>query len=312
MKRKRKEVKIKPMSIKKILVPFDFSEYSANALREAIVIARTFMAQIELIHVITPVYMTSTSRGALIPYESSFYKKIMNEATKKLTSIAKEIETKEAIKINVKTSLNIIYTAILDHADKIKADLIIMGTHGTSGVQEFFIGSNAYRIVNKSSCPVITVQKKITKKGFKSIVLPIRSELNSRQKVNLVALLAKAFMSTVYITGYTDSGSKTETMKVKSYMAQVEKFLNSEAIEFKSAFITGTNFTKSIIDHALKNKADLIAIMTNHDFSIDQIFSGVYAQQFVNHSKLPVLCVPNTLDFEYSFTNPLLGSLEFN
>lgn len=309
MRKKRNTLKAKPIRIKKILVPLDFSECSSNALREAIFMARVLMAEIELIHVITPVYITSTSYEALVPYDSLFYKRLMKHASKRLAFVAAEIETKEAIKVRFKTSLNVVYGAILSHAKKINADLIIMGAHGTSGIKEFFVGSNAYRVVSEAECPVITVQKRITKKGFNKIVLPVRAELNSRQKVNLVATLAKAFMATILITGYVKNNDPVKKRKVKLYMKQVETFLAKEAINFKSTFISNQNFTKAIIQHAKINRANLIAIMKNHDFGFDQLLTGPYAQQFVNHSSIPVLSVPNTLEFEYTYENPLTGGL---
>jgi len=307
MAKRRSKAKAVRVSIKKILVPLDFSECSSNALGEAIFIAKTFSAKIELVHVITPVYIASNSSELHVPYDTINYERMLLKAEKNLASMAKQIEKREIIKVGVKAILNTPYIGILEHAKKTKADLIIMGTHGTSGVKEFFAGSNAYRVVSESLCPVITVQNRITKKGFRSIVLPIRSEINSRQKVNLVAVLAKAFLSTVHITGYTKNGNKNERFKVKQYVKQVEELFIKESINFESSFIDDDNFTKSIIRHAKTVKADLIAVMTSHDFSLDQLLSGPYAQQFVNHSKLPVLSVPNTLDFEYSFENPLSG-----
>jgi nucleotide-binding universal stress UspA family protein len=297
MKKKRSNVKLQPVKIKQILVPIDFSEFSSNALREAIHIARIFTAKIELIHVVTPVYVTGNE--TLIPRGDAFYGKLLKQAEKGLVKIAKEVEAREAIKISVKTSLNTVHAAILEHAEKTKTNLIVMGTHGTGGVKEFFAGSNAYRVVSESECPVLTVQKRTARKGFKKIVLPLRTELNSRQKVNLVATLAKAFMSEIIIAGYTDGKNESEARKIALYANQVEKFLNKEAIACSKTFINDKNFTKAIIDHAKKHKADLVAVMTNHDFSLSQILNGPYAQQFVNHSPIPVLSVPNTLQFEY-------------
>ncbi|WP_396127461.1 universal stress protein [Aurantibacillus circumpalustris] len=174
-----------------------------------------------------------------------------------------------------------------------------MGTHGTSGVTEFFVGSTAFRVVNHASCPVLTVQKRSTKKSYKTIIVPIRAELNSRNKVNLVAKIAKTFSSKIIVTGYTSGNNKTEKEKVKQYVSQVIAFLKNEGIEYESVFLSNSNFTKAILDHAKEQKADLLAIMTKHDFSLAQIINGTYAQQFVNHSKIPVLSVPDTLKFEF-------------
>ncbi|MEO6303742.1 MAG: universal stress protein, partial [Bacteroidia bacterium] len=113
-------------------------------------------------------------------------------------------------------------------------------------------------------------------------------------------------MSKILIVGYTNN--KNDTVKVKQYVAQVEKFLKHEAIECKPFFINDENFTESILNFASKQKADLVAIMTDHSFSLKQMLNGTHAQQFVNHSKIPVLSSPNTLQFDYSYMPSLSGT----
>ncbi|MDO9000396.1 universal stress protein [Sediminibacterium sp.] len=308
MKKSRTKPKLTATKIKRILVPFDFSEHSSNALRQAIFMAKCFTAEIDLLHVVAPVYATPTYAG-LMPVNDAFYDKQIKNINNSLKKIATDASTKEGVTINYKASLNVIHREILDYAKKRKTDLIIMGTHGVSGVVEFFAGSNAFRVVSESKCPVITVQKRSAAKGFKKIILPVRSELNSRQKVNLVATLAKTFNAEIYVVGYVENSDKTEKTKVVSYVKQVVNFLKQESISHQTSIITDSNFTKAILKLANEQKADLVAVMTSHDFSLDQIFSGTYSQQFVNHSKIPVLSIPNTLEFEYSYANPLTGGM---
>ena len=293
----KKHTSSKSTKISGILVPIDFSLHSSNALRQAILMAKQFSAQIDLLHAITPIYLSANS--ALVPVGDVFYNRLLKEARITLEKIAEAINAKEKIVINVKASLGPVAETIINYSKKIKANLIIMGTHGTAGVTEFFVGSNAFRVVNHAPCPVLTVQKRSTKKSYKTIVVPIRAELNSRNKVNLVAKIAKSFGSKIIVTGYTKGSNKTEKEKVKQYVSQVVAFLKNENIEYESIFLSNPNFTKALLDHAKKYKADLLAIMTKHDFSVGQILNGTYAQQFVNHSKIPVLSVPDTLKFEF-------------
>jgi nucleotide-binding universal stress UspA family protein len=279
---------MKKFTVKKILVPTDFSETAANAVGQAIAMAKLNSAEIKLLHVITPVY--STTNDVLISYGDQFYQRLMKTMNSKLKVIAKEMG--ESLNVTTEVRLGIVDQVISDIAKKEKFDLIIMGTHGVSGIRERFIGSNAYRVVDNETCPVITVQRKTSKKGFKTIVLPIRLELTSRQKVDQVAGIAKIFGSTVLITGFSDSKNKYDRNRVKQYVKQVEKYLDSLGIAHSSSLIFEDNFIKEIILHAKKNKADLIAVTINHDRSLDQFLKGPYAQQFVNHSSIPVMSVP--------------------
>ncbi len=83
-----------------------------------------------------------------------------------------------------------------------------------------------------------------------------------------------------------------------------------QGIKYKSKSIFADNFTKEVLKHASKMKADLIMIMKDNDFSVDQLIKGPYAQQFVNHSSTPVFCVPvisnpDLIDYDSSMDGDL-------
>jgi nucleotide-binding universal stress UspA family protein len=295
---------MKKFEIKKILVPTDFSNEAANALKQAITIAKSNNATIKLIHAVAQVYITGSE--LTVPYGKTFYDKIQKTASQHLKATVAEHSKKSGVDISYEVKMGSVEDVINYVAKKEKFNLIIMGTHGTSGVKEFFIGSNAYKVVHNAVCPVITVQKKI-KNGFKNIVLPIRLGLHSRQKVDYVVELARIFGSTIHITGFTADKSKDSKNKIKLYVKQVEKYLKDQEVDFTSNCVFETNFTKSILDYAKTKNADLVAIMNHNDFSLSQIVSGTFAKQFVNHSDIPVLSIPLKENDEMSFTPYLSG-----
>jgi len=296
--------------IKKILVPTDYSETAGNALSQAIYMAKLNKATIKLIHVVIPIYITTPNSS--ISMTDTLYVTMVNEASAELKKAAAKIEETNGIGVAYEVKVGNISDEICDMAEKEKFDIIIMGTHGTSGVKEFFAGSNAYKVVNHAECPVLTVQNKTTKQGFKNIILPIRLELTSRQKVDYAIEIARLFDATIFITGYTDDTNESQQFKVKQYVEQVEKYLTKLNVKHQSTSLFADNFTKEILDYAKKNDADLIVVMKKHDFSLTQLVKGVYSEQFVNHSSIPILSIP-------VFTNPdmmthgtyLVGDLPF-
>jgi nucleotide-binding universal stress UspA family protein len=281
---------MEPFKIKKILMPTDFSETAGNALKQAISVAKIAKAELKLLHVIYPEMNYDTS--VPIPRSNAYYDSIKKSIETKLKEIALQIKKESAIEVSYVVKLGIEHRQICETAEEENIDVIIMGTHGVSGVMEFFAGSNASKVVAHASCPVITIQKTPKSKGFKNILLPIRSEINSRQKVDYAAELAKLFSATIFITGFANKGNKSDLAKVKQYVKQVEKYLKTLDIKSESTIIVGDNFTKDILSQAKINKVDLIAIMNEHDFSLDQLLKGPFAKQFVNHSTIPVMSVP--------------------
>ncbi|GAB4128024.1 MAG: universal stress protein [Ignavibacteriales bacterium] len=149
--------------IKKILVPIDFSDYSKNALKYAVDFALTFKSKIFLIYVIEPmIYPTDFSIGQVaIPAVENDMSARAEEELKNLirTEIGDKVESDFMIKSG-KPFLEIIETA-----SELDIDLIIISTHGHTGVEHLLFGSTAEKVVRKAPCPVLTIREPI--KGFK-------------------------------------------------------------------------------------------------------------------------------------------------
>jgi len=183
------------------------------------------------------------------------------------------------------------YRGIIESAKETDADLIIMGTHGISGFEEFWMGSTAYKVVSLAKCPVLTMRESLAHNDFRSIVLPIDTSFESRQKVPFVITLAKQLNSTVHILGVSVDNDNESLHQVNVYTRQVKRSLEEENIPFTLEYKLGGNITKSSVEHAEKIKADLIIIMTEQEAQIGSFFLGKFAQQMVNHSTIPVISI---------------------
>ncbi len=148
--------------IKKVLVPIDFSDYSKNALKYAIGFAKKFKADMILIYVVEPViYPPDFSMGQIaIPAVSAEWDKKAKEELDKLakTEIPPDINVTTVIKTGKP------FVEIIDTAEEVDADIIIIATHGHSGVEHILFGSTAEKVVRKAPCPVLTLREPI--KGF--------------------------------------------------------------------------------------------------------------------------------------------------
>ncbi len=150
-------------SIKKILVPIDFSDYSKKALIFASDFSRQYNAELLLVYVVEPtVYPADFSMGHVsIPMMDT-----------DLTQLARtELETLAKKEINPNITHQIIiksgkpFVEIIECASEVDADLIIIATHGHTGVEHLLFGSTAEKVVRKAPCPVLTIREPI--KGFK-------------------------------------------------------------------------------------------------------------------------------------------------
>ncbi len=149
-------------NIKKVLVPIDFSDYSKNSLTCAVNFVKQFNAELTLIYVVEPViYPPDFSMGQIaIP---SVDLEIDKRAVEELEKLAvKEIPHEIKVKTVVKTGKPFI--EIIETASEENVDLIIIASHGHTGVEHILFGSTAEKVVRKAPCPVLTLREPV--KGF--------------------------------------------------------------------------------------------------------------------------------------------------
>lgn len=276
--------------ISKIVVPYDFTSFSEFALHQAISIAKTCNSAIDLIHVVTPIYVGKNDAD-LLPDNDIFYSRLIKVAELRLKKIAELVAKEHSLKIISKSYLGIVHQTILKHSKKVKADLIVMGTHGVSGFKEFFLGSNAFRVVNESICPVLTIQRKNSKTLLKKIMLIVTNDTSIDNLIKNVAKLAQNYQSQVIIASRKTTDKKEQDLSIKKMIASAENYFKEINISVTLLTLTDDNFTKAVITHAKKSKADVIAISTTKNFHFNQLISGSYAQQLVNHSSVSILSV---------------------
>lgn len=269
--------------MKHIIVAIDFSRSSLHALEYAIKLANRIKSNIIL------VWVDNTKS------DESVYPDLMVGSRKEITNSFDEIVAKYSPslkegEITYKIRKGKVHIEVANQAKYSDAMLVVAGAHGVTGFEEFWIGSNAYRIVTYSPCPVITIRSDYDfKKDIKKIVLPIDSTLETRQKVPFSTIIAKYFDSEIHIVSLQNTTIKAVRQKVDNYTAQVKKYLEEENVPFISESVDAENITNATIEYANKIGADLIVIMTEQEMTTANLFLGAYAQQMVNHSPIPVL-----------------------
>ncbi|KAF0204058.1 MAG: UspA domain-containing [Bacteroidetes bacterium] len=272
--------------MKEIIVAIDFSKGSLHALDYAIAFANLVKSNIMMVWVDGHVNQDSVF--------STDTNEFRDEAVKNMDEI---MRTRKGMMKNGKLSYKLrkgkVYQEMANQAKINNASLIIAGTHGVTGYEEFWIGSNAYKIVSYAPCPVVTVRYDFDMRedGIKSIVLPIDSTLDTREKVPFTINMAKALGADIHILALYTTSLKAVQRKVDNHARQVQKAITDAGINHYLEGVHAENITNASIDYAIKVNADLIAIMTEQETNASNILLGPYAQQMVNHSPVPVLSI---------------------
>jgi len=286
--------------VKNILIPVDFSPTSMKAVDHAVVMAKMNKAAITLIHVseITSAYAganeyISTSVVSLVNFEKEFLAKIK----KQLQELAGKIIIEGVEKVETISATGRVHKEIVEASKKMKADVIVMGTHGVSGFREFVMGSNAFRVVSDAECPVLSIQHHTKSAGFKNILVPFRNKPHSREKVDYAIALAKMYGAEINVLGIATEDDKAELKKLSLEAEQIKRIAEKQKVQCTVKVISGVYIADSVLKYAKKVKADLFIAMADMDkVSISEIFMGPFAQQIVNHSSIPVFSIRPTFN----------------
>ena len=258
----------------KLLVPTDFSEVAQSAMQHAIKFAEIINADVILLHVVSS-------------------REEVEEAKEKLS---KEITLGSSFSgsCNVTSFVRIgnIFEDIGDVAAELGISLIFMGTHKASRWQKL-VGSRAIKVITSSPVPFIVTQEKLmNSNGYDNIVVPLDLNVETKQKLELVAKIAHYFDSQVHLLTNDNSDEFIKT-KLKANQVWASNYLESKDIKNSSRLVDqADSLTEGIFKLSKEVDADLIAIMNLADETVLGLYENSFQEEIVaNDLKVPVLCV---------------------
>jgi nucleotide-binding universal stress UspA family protein len=267
--------------MKKILVPCDFSEPAINAYRFALDIAQQSKGTIHLLNVIELPILHDTLLMPTLNFEEELLKELKAKAEARFNKLTAKYKT-EGAKVVFNVHFGAVSRMILDYITRENIDLVLMGSHGVSGVREFFIGSNAEKIVRRSPVPVL-VTKHYYKGPVKHIVFPNTLETEHQEdlvmKVKALQDFFKAHLHLVWINTPLNFTSDTQTN------ARLEAFAKRFMLkDYTISVFNHTDEEKGILEFTRTVKGDLIAMGTHSRKGISHLLNGSLAEDVVNHN----------------------------
>jgi nucleotide-binding universal stress UspA family protein len=268
--------------MKKILVPCDFSKPAVNAFRFAIDVASQSKGIIHLLHVIELPVLHDTVLMPVLNFEEQLLKDMKESAETRFKKISDKYNTEE-LNVVFRVEYGPVSRMIQDYIEKESIDLVVMGSHGATGVRELLLGSNAERIVRSSSVPVL-VTKDYYKGPIRNIVFPNTLDTENQEdltmKVKALQAFFKARLHIVWINtplNFTSDNLTQERLEVfaKRFMLK----------DYTINIFNQTDEEKGIVEFAKSIKGDLIAIGTHGRKGVSHMLNGSLAEDVVNHYK---------------------------
>lgn len=275
--------------MKKILVPTDFSGFAHNALEVAADLALKTNAEIMLLHA-NEKMVTATPLAEYYLYDKAIEDEYLDMVTESLKKTLVEIaDNGKFARVKIQTAViggpmvSVIEDFVKDHA----IDLVVMGTRGVSGMEEFIVGSNTEKVIRRVKCPVLAVPNQPG--SFNKIVFPTTLKADQIPAFTAFASLQNIFNGEVSLLYINDPGHFKNTDAME---AQKEFLVKESGLKNATLFVSDTevfNEEDAILDFAHQSKADMIVMATHQRRGLAHFFMGSMTEDTVNHSDIPVL-----------------------
>lgn len=271
--------------MKKILVPCDFSEESREAYRFALQIAAKTKGSVSVLKAIDlPVMYESALGSSPYYFDPTLIKELKDEAVLQFQKMNPPGATDVPVDFSVLEGP--VTPTIRQFIADQEIDLVVMGTRGTSGLEEYLIGSNTEKVVRYSPVPVIAIREAPALETIRNIVFPTNLELNQDALLNQIKSLQKFLQARLHLlvinTPYNLQRSVDESKKMETFANhyKLENYTLNTRDDFQEP--------NGIMGFASEIKADLIVMGTHGRRGLAHLFAGSIAEDVVNHMNCPI------------------------
>ncbi|MBP5497524.1 MAG: universal stress protein [Bacteroidales bacterium] len=274
------------MNKKNIIVGVDFSNSSHNAMRHAVSLALKTGADIHLVWVKTPGVANNVTEDGGDNY--------IHKVQASLEDWKKECKL-EAPDVEVNTVIleGKVHTEILKYAANQSVPIVVMGTHGTSGFEEGYIGNNANRLIKEARVPILIMRENIEiKRDLHNIYAPIDLSFETLQKMRYATYLAKCFAAKITIAGiyYPNNADTRHVINVQ--MRHAADMCEDKNVRHEMVPLTvQKDYVQTLLNHAHEMDSNLIVIMREE--SETDFTSSSNMTEILSTSKMPLLIIPN-------------------
>ncbi len=274
--------------MKKILVPVDFSKHSEHALEVAASLAKTYDAEIVVLHMMGRSESIDSEDEADAFAEAHYYMKL----AKKRFELFLNRPWLQGVKIQQMVQNYKIFGEINNISKEQEVDLIVMGSHGTGGISEIFVGSNTEKVVRTTEIPVLVIKKRSRNFHIKKVVFAFDFEpksLLAYKNLRKLCIVLNVELCLVYINlpGIRFMNTAQMQAKTNEFLKIAFQDLNNDLPEV--TYYCDYSIEKGIYNFAKEAHADVIAIITHSRSGLAHFFKGSIGEDVANHVDLPVL-----------------------
>ncbi len=275
--------------MKKILVPVDFSQKSEEALKVAAKIAKKINAAIYVLHILDlPKDIIDVTDGHHVPQGPMAMMLMENVHQKFNDFLDKDFLNDIEVYENVLTDKPV--EGITEFAKKNDIDFIVMGSHGASGLEEFFVGSNTEKVVRTCTKPVLVVKKQADQFKIEKVVIAGKFTGEYLTGFKKIMAFLKPFNPDIYLLRVNTISNFKSTKELdqifSDFLAKVPEYKGLKPVIYDDYTVQ-----EGIFNFADKIDADLIALATRGRQGIMHFLSDSIAEDVVNSANRNILTI---------------------
>ncbi len=255
------------------IVPYDFTVVTEESFQYSLNLVQNGGGKILLVHIVKEENQTISAKL-------------------KLDKILAKLDTEQAAIVNYKVVVGNIFDDLGKTAELLDGSLIVMGSHGATGLQKIF-KSNALKVISHSSVPFVITQENQNKTKIENIVMPFSFAKESIQVTRFAASLAKKYDATIHLVGYRDKDEYLlRDMKINQ--AVVKKFLIQNDVKHDTKILddskSSSSYQEDLMTYAQEIDADLIAT-AYFSTGIKELYNSFLQHMIANEQKIPVFVI---------------------
>jgi nucleotide-binding universal stress UspA family protein len=270
--------------MKKILVPTDFSKEAEYALKVAAQLANAYGSEIYLLHLLELPVQEVDALNTYSELPSAMF--FMELAQQKLDDLM-DSNYLEGLKVHVTIKPDSATNGIIEKCKEHQINMIVMGSHGTSGLQELFVGSIAEKVVRVSEIPVMVIKKDHDDFDVEDFVFASDFKKESKRTYIQAIELARLFDSKIHLLMVN---TPNQFMTSADANKRILEFVKGTRFEnYTINIYNDKSIEAGILNFSKEVDADLIGMSTHGRQGLLHFFNGSIGEDIVNHAKRPVV-----------------------
>lgn len=265
--------------MKKILVPTDFSENANLALRHAIQVANQFGATITVVHI----YQIATSTGSLVSIDHIVKADREQEISALIEEMKSLLTNNARMEGQVRKGNSV--ENICQIAEKLKVDIIIMGTKGADGMKKMFLGSTASNVILNTTIPVLVVPGVFENFKLSNVTLALDDKkIEDFNVLKPVLDLVKGFGAVLDLLTVIDEDHPKAKID-----PNLEDHLNTEGVAYRYLIVKDSDILEGIREFVARKNSDMLCLIHHPRGFFQNIFGESVAKEIAFDSSVPLM-----------------------